>query len=288
MQLLVSSPKTGVLIPIPQYPLYTATLALLSAKACPYYLKEKEDWATSIEDIKKSLDTARSEGTDVRAIVVINPGNPTGACLDVEHMKEIVKLAHDESLVLLADEVYQTNIFLPDRPFTSFKKVMRDMGQPYSDSVELVSFHSTSKGQIGECGRRGGYFEIVNFDENVEDQLYKLASAQLCAPVSGQIGLDVMVKPPQEGSESYKVYNEELSGTQAELKRRAGILLEAFNKLEGVECSDAQVSKSHLLRFIRVDRSSREQCIYSRPSSYRKRPLTQRRRRAKLLMLSIV
>jgi len=242
MQLLISSPKTGVLIPIPQYPLYTATLALLSAKACPYYLKEKQDWATSIEDVKHSLHTAREEGTDVRAIVVINPGNPTGACLNVEHMQEIIKLAHSESLVVLADEVYQTNIFLPERPFTSFKKVMMDMGQPYADSVELVSFHSTSKGQIGECGRRGGYFEIVNFDEKVEDQLYKLASAQLCAPVSGQIGLDIMVKPPKKSDASYEQYNKEIQGTQEELKRRSGILLEAFKKLEGVKCSDAQVS----------------------------------------------
>lgn len=247
MQVIVSSPKTGVLIPIPQYPLYTATLALLSAQACPYYLKEKEGWASSLEDIKRSLHSAREEGTDVRAIVVINPGNPTGACLDEEHIREIIKLAKDESLVVLADEVYQTNTFLPERPFISFRKVLYDMGPPYSNSVELVSFHSTSKGQIGECGRRGGYFEIINFDHKVEDQIYKLASAQLCAPVSGQIGLDIMVKPPKEGDESHELYFKEIQETQEELRRRSNILLEAFKKLDGVECSDAQVSCKHTL-----------------------------------------
>jgi len=240
MQVIISSPQTGVLIPIPQYPLYTATLSLLSAQACPYYLKEKEGWSSSIEEIKQSLHGARDQGTDVRAIVVINPGNPTGACLDVEHMQEIIKLAKEESLVLLADEVYQTNIFLPERPFKSFRKVLYDMGEPYASTVELVSFHSTSKGQIGECGRRGGYFEMINFDEKVEDQIYKLASAQLCAPVSGQIGLDIMVKPPQEGDESKELYFKEIEGTQEELRRRSNILLEAFTKLEGVECTDAQ------------------------------------------------
>lgn len=247
MNVIISSPQIGVLIPIPQYPLYTATLSLLSAQACPYYLKEKEGWVSSITDVKRALDKARSEGTDVRAIVVINPGNPTGACLDVEHMQEIIKLAKDESLVLLADEVYQTNIFLPERPFISFRKVLYDMGKPYADSVELVSFHSTSKGQIGECGRRGGYFEMININEKVEDQIYKLASAQLCAPVSGQIGLDIMVKPPAEGEPSKGLYFKEIKGTQDELLRRSGILLDAFQKLEGVECTDAQASCSYQL-----------------------------------------
>lgn len=64
-------------------------------------------------------------------------------------------------MVLLADEVYQTNTYMTESlPFHSFKKVLRSMGSPY-DSLELFSFHSISKGMIGECGRRGGYFECT-------------------------------------------------------------------------------------------------------------------------------
>jgi aspartate/methionine/tyrosine aminotransferase len=54
---------------------------------------------------------------------------------------------------------------------------------PEADQVELVSFHSISKGVVGECGRRGGYFECVNLDPQVQDQIYKLASIGLCPPV---------------------------------------------------------------------------------------------------------
>ena len=60
---------------------------------------------------------------------------------------------------MLADEVYQANTYMPDSlPFNSFKKVLKSMGSAY-ESFELFSFHSISKGMIGECGRRGGYFE---------------------------------------------------------------------------------------------------------------------------------
>lgn len=105
----------------------------------------------------------------------------------------------------MADEVYQTNVYRDDRQFVSFKKVVCDMKSP----VELVSFHSISKGIIGECGRRGGYFELYNFDDQVVDQLYKLSSISLCPNAQGQIMVDLMVKPPAEGDESYENFKTE-------------------------------------------------------------------------------
>jgi len=105
-------------------------------------------------------------------------------------MKQVVQLCYDESLLLLADEVYQANIFdKENKPFVSFKKVLREMEKEVAESVELVSFHSISKGFSGECGRRGGYFEAVNLDEGVMEQIYKMASVNLCPPITGQVGL---------------------------------------------------------------------------------------------------
>lgn len=104
-------------------------------------------------------------------------------------MEAIVKMCYDESILLLADEVYQKNIYHPEsKPFISFKKVLAEMpDEKMRSGVELVSFHSISKGVSGECGRRGGYFECVNIEEKVMDQLYKMASITLCPPVSGQV-----------------------------------------------------------------------------------------------------
>ena len=83
--------------------------------------------------------------------------------------------------------MYQENVWDDSKTFVSFKKVVRDMGS----ACELVSVHSVSKGFLGECGRRGGYAEMVNIDASVKEQLYKyvfvvsrlalLCSALLCS-----------------------------------------------------------------------------------------------------------
>lgn len=241
LQMLISSPLDGVLIPIPQYPLYTAALALNAARPVPYFLKESAEWGLDMDDVEKNIEKARHEGTNVKAMVVINPGNPTGNCLSRGNMEDIVRACYDNGLLLMADEVYQDNIYHPDRPFTSFKKVLKDMGAPYADNVELVSFHSISKGQTGECGRRGGYFEICNFSAEAEEQVYKLASIQLCPSLGGQIGVDVLVAPPQPGDASYELFKEEKDGIARTLKHRSEVLVEAFRDLEGVTCNEAEV-----------------------------------------------
>lgn len=91
--------------------------------------------------------------------MVINPGNPTGQVLSRDNIEEIIKFAYKEQLFILADEVYQDNIYATGSKFYSFKKVLVEMGEPYS-SLELASFMSCSKGYMGECGLRGGYAEV--------------------------------------------------------------------------------------------------------------------------------
>jgi len=241
LQIIISNPNCGILIPIPQYPLYTAALALNHAHAVPYYLKESDDWSLDVPGLKDVVTKARNEGKDIRAIVVINPGNPTGNCLLEDNIREIIKFAYEERLILMADEVYQNNIFHPDdRPFVSFKKVMKSLGSPYADNVELISFHSISKGQYGECGRRGGYYELCNFDPKVIEEIYKLASVQLCPPLSGQIGVDLLVKPPKAGEPSYQLFKMEVDVIQSTLKERSQILSKGFKEFEGMSCNSAQ------------------------------------------------
>lgn len=171
MTVICATPQTGILVPIPQYPLYTATLSLLNAQLVPYYLDESRNWGTSVESIKTALQEARGRGVDVRAVVVINPGNPTGGSLIAEDITAVLEMAAQEKLVVLADEVYQTNVF--EGKFLSFKKCLRDLQKSKKnsdgrfDNVELASLHSISKGMIGECGHRGGYYEMVGFDPEV-------------------------------------------------------------------------------------------------------------------------
>ncbi|KAK6431816.1 alanine transaminase, partial [Oleoguttula sp. CCFEE 5521] len=246
MNIICATPNTGVLVPIPQYPLYTATLALLNAKVVPYYLNEENAWGTNIDGIRDALKKAQSEGIDVRAVVVINPGNPTGASLQPDDINSVLELCAEEKLVMLADEVYQTNIF--EGEFHSFKKGLRDLQKSEKnkdgklDNVELASLHSISKGMVGECGHRGGYYEMVGFDKEVVAQIYKFVSIMLCPPVIGQCIVEMMVNPPSEGEPSYPLYREEYDGIMSGLYSRAHALYKAFSEMEGVSCQPPQGS----------------------------------------------
>lgn len=91
--------------------------------------------------------------------------------------------------IIIFSKVYQDNVYDKDCEFHSFKKVLYELGEEYSSNVELVSYHSISKGYMGECGFRGGYMEAVNMDPGVKGQLQKLVSCRLCPPVTGQVRL---------------------------------------------------------------------------------------------------
>ena len=250
---ICNSPKTGILVPIPQYPLYTATLAVLGATCVPYYLDEANAWGTNVADIRSAYEKARKEGVDVRAIAVINPGNPTGASLSRGDIENVLGFAAEAGVVVLADEVYQTNIF--QGSFHSFKSVLRslqsgssstgdnknDGGEKYQN-LELASLNSISKGMVGECGHRGGYFELTNFDPDVKAQIYKFVSINLCAPVVGQCLVEMQCHPPTPGSPSYPLYHKEYEGIKDGLKERAYALWKAFQDMEGVECQEPQGS----------------------------------------------
>eukprot|EP01089_Gocevia_fonbrunei_P007727 TRINITY_DN189_c0_g1_i1.p1 TRINITY_DN189_c0_g1~~TRINITY_DN189_c0_g1_i1.p1 ORF type:complete len:470 (+),score=91.45 TRINITY_DN189_c0_g1_i1:222-1631(+) len=234
---LISKPSDGIMIPIPQYPLYSASIPLYGGTQLNYYLEEEKAWGMKVSELEAVVKDAKSKQITPKALVIINPGNPTGQCLEEENMKEVIDFCHKNRLILLADEVYQTNSYI--RPFSSFKKVLRDLGPKYND-FELISFHSISKGVIGECGKRGGYMECIGIHPQVRDEFYKLASVSLCSNVVGQVIVDLMVNPPKEGEPSYPKYRSEYDAIFQSLKRRANSLTTALNKLEGVTCNPAE------------------------------------------------
>jgi len=152
-----------------------------------------------------------------------------------------VQFCKKERLVLMADEVYQENVYTAKKKFTSFKKVVRDMG-PEFDGFELASFHSTSKGLIGECGRRGGYMELCGFDPAVFANIYKLVSSTLCSNLDGQVMTALMVSPPQLGDESYPLFTAETDGIFNALKAKSAKFVQGLNAIEGVSCQEAEGS----------------------------------------------
>ncbi|XP_054840941.1 alanine aminotransferase 1 isoform X2 [Eublepharis macularius] len=242
LKLLVSGEgrsRTGVLIPIPQYPLYSAALAELNAVQINYYLDEENCWALNVGELRRALHEARKR-CHPRALCIINPGNPTGQVQSRKCIEDVIHFAWEEQLFLLADEVYQDNIYAEGSQFHSFKKVLFEMGPKYSGAVELASFHSISKCFMGECGFRGGYMEVINMDPAVQEQLTKLVSVRLCPPVTGQILLDAVVNRPQPGDPSYERFNQEKQAVLSALAEKARLTEETFRQAPGFHCNPVQ------------------------------------------------
>ncbi|CAK0878730.1 unnamed protein product [Prorocentrum cordatum] len=238
---LLANPKDAVMVPVPQYPIYSALITLLGGKMIPYYLDEENDWGLSVEELQRAIGEARKKGQRPRALVMINPGNPTGQVLSEETLRMVARFCAKEKLLFLADEVYQENVYLPGSRFVSARKIAHELEQTSAgaERVELVSFHSTSKGLIGECGRRGGYMEFWNIDPQVHAQLYKLQSSQLCPNLDGQVMTGLMVRPPKPGEPSYRLFEEESSRIFGSLQRKAAALTARLNEVDGVTCNAA-------------------------------------------------
>jgi alanine transaminase len=239
---LIANENCGVMIPIPQYPIYSASIDQLNGQQIGYYLNEDNAWELNMQELERSLQEATDRGVVVNSFVLLNPGNPTGSVLSRENLHDIVRFCSKHNLVLLADEVYQANVYDETAEFVSCKRACFETGLLQADAIELVSFHSVSKGVFGECGRRGGYMELVGFDKGVKDELYKLASAGLCATVPGQVMTSLMVRGPAPGDESYESHQAEIQAVFDSLKRRSKIVSSGLDSIPGFSCQASQGS----------------------------------------------
>lgn len=234
VDLLIANENDGIMIPIPQYPLYSAAIKKAGGVQVNYYPDEEGGWVFDRAILEEAFNKAQEEGVNVKAIVVINPGNPTGAVLDEESMVKVIEFAREHQLMIIADEVYQENVY--GGKFLSFAKVLG------TDEVPLVSLHSISKGFLGECGHRGGYLEMRNPPKiagtslDFVDLLNKQASVSLCSSTPGQVLTYLMVKPPTGDGRTYQTYIEEKEKVLNDLHEKALMIREAFNEMEGMEC----------------------------------------------------
>jgi alanine-synthesizing transaminase len=173
-----------VLIPAPDYPLWTAATTLSGGKPVHYLCDEEDDWAPSIEDIESKI-TERT-----KAIVIINPNNPTGAVYSREVVQKIVDIAREHSLLLLSDEIYD-KILYDDAVHVSTASLAPDL--------LCITFNGLSKA-YRVAGYRAGWAVITGPKEHAKgfiEGLTLLASTRLCANVPAQYGIQVALSGRQ-------------------------------------------------------------------------------------------
>ena len=214
MQALVNN-GDEVLIPAPDYPLWTAAVSLSGGKPVHYLCDEQADWYPDIDDIRSKITS------NTRAIVVINPNNPTGAVYSRELLQQIVDLAHEHNLVVLADEIYD--------------KILYDGAQhiPLSTlvhDVPCLTFNGISKA-YRLAGFRCGWLMISGAKHRARDYiegLEILSSMRLCANVPAQHAIQTCLG-------GYQSINDLVLPGGRMLEQR-DLAWEMLNNIPGVSC----------------------------------------------------
>jgi alanine-synthesizing transaminase len=204
-----------LLLPAPDYPLWTAVASLSGGKPVHYMCEEENGWMPSLEDIRAKV-TPRTKG-----IVVINPNNPTGALYTDELLKGIVAIAREHNLVIFADEVYDKVLYEGAR-HTAIASLSTD--------VLTLTFNSLSK-SYRSCGYRAGWLVVSGDKTPARDYiegLNMLSNMRLCANVPGQWAI-------QTALGGYQSIND-LVGDGGRLRRQRDLAYKLITAIPGVSC----------------------------------------------------
>lgn len=219
-----------VLIPMPDYPLWTASVRLAGGKPVHYRCDEEQDWFPDINDIKRKI-TAKT-----KAIVLINPNNPTGAVYDRALLQDILALARTYNLLIFSDEIYEKIIY-DDTEFTSIASLC--------DDVPIITLNGLAK-TYRAAGLRMGWMVIsgkVSALTEYMQGLEMLASMRLCPNVPAQFAIQQALGGVQS--------IDELILPGGRLYQQRDITYKGLNAIEGISCVKP---KGALYAFAKFDR----------------------------------
>ena len=218
-----------VLVPTPDYPLWTAAVSLSSGTPVHYLCDEAKDWAPDLNDLRKKITSK------TKAIVVINPNNPTGAIYSKEVLLELTQIAREHGLILFADEIYDKMLYDGEKHISLAS---------LSSDVVVITFNGLSK-NYRSCGYRAGWMVVSGDKEMVRDYiegLNMLASMRLCANVPGQYAI-------QTALGGYQSIND-LVGEGGRLAKQRDLAWKLITDIPGVSCVKP---KSALYLFPKLD-----------------------------------
>jgi alanine-synthesizing transaminase len=218
-----------VLVPTPDYPLWTAAVSLSSGTPVHYLCDESKEWAPDLNDLRKKI-TPRT-----KAIVVINPNNPTGAIYSKEVLMEMTQIAREHGLILFADEIYDKMLYDAEKHISLAS---------LSTDVVVITFNGLSK-NYRSCGYRAGWMVVSGDKEMVRDYiegLNMLASMRLCANVPGQYAI-------QTALGGYQSIND-LVSEGGRLAKQRDLAWKLITDIPGVTCVKP---KSALYLFPKLD-----------------------------------
>ena len=220
MQALLN-PGDEVLLPAPDYPLWTASVNLCEGKAVHYICDEESDWNPALKDMESKI-TSRT-----KAIVLINPNNPTGSVYSKEIIQGVVKIAQKYGLIIFSDEIYDRILYDGDIHYSP---------AAMADDILVFTFNGLSKVHRA-CGIRAGWMVISGNKERYRgylDGIKTLTSMRLCSNVPAQYA----IKPALEKDDSIFA----LTAEGGRLREQRDIIHQMLNDIPGVSCKKARGS----------------------------------------------
>jgi alanine-synthesizing transaminase len=203
----------NVLTPTPGYPLYTAIQSKLQTMENPYYLNEKNGWQPDLEDIRSKINDK------TRAIIIINPNNPTGSNCSKETLKDLIKIAQDNNLVIFADEIYDKLLFEGEQ-HTSIASL--------NSEIPMITFGGLSKNYMVPGFRIG--WGIVSGNRAVLKDYIEAINKLLRARLSANHPEQYAIPSALEGDQSH------LEIANKKLTSRRDMTVEMLNKIPGISC----------------------------------------------------
>lgn len=205
------------LLPAPGYPIYPAIMAKLGAVPRYYSLDQRNNWQPSVDEIR-SLITSKT-----RAIVLINPNNPTGSIISDQTTRQILSIAAEHKLVVISDEVYRELCFV--EPPTSASVL--------TETAPVITLESLSKTHLIP-GWRVGWMRFTHADKMREliTAITRLASGRLCAPTPPQYA----IQPALEGERSF------MTDFVSELKSRRDFAVSQIRNINGLSCTTPEAA----------------------------------------------
>jgi alanine-synthesizing transaminase len=218
-----------VLVPAPDYPLWTAAVSLSGGTPIHYLCDEAKEWAPDLADLRSKI-TPRT-----KAIVMINPNNPTGAIYSKAVLTELTQIAREHGLILFADEIYDKMLY-DEEKHVSLASLSSD--------VVIITFNGLSK-NYRSCGYRSGWMVVSGDKSRIKDYiegLNMLSSMRLCANVPGQYAIQTALG----GYQSI----DDLVAKGGRLARQRDLAWELITAIPGVSCVKP---KSALYLFPKLD-----------------------------------
>ncbi|MEE9323296.1 MAG: aminotransferase class I/II-fold pyridoxal phosphate-dependent enzyme [Candidatus Aenigmarchaeota archaeon] len=208
------NPGENVLTPVPGYPVYIAIINKIGAALNQYRTSEENGWQPDVEDMRKRINDK------TRAIIIINPNNPTGSLYSKQTLEEIIDLANEHDLVIFSDEIYNKILFDGERHFPTAS---------LASGMPVLTFNGLSKNYLVP-GWRVGWTIFSGPEDMIKDYqetVFRLARARLSSPGPFQYA----VKPALEGPQDH------IADMNRRLQERRDLIYKRFNEIEGFSCT---------------------------------------------------